>query len=91
MTVDELYENWQGYIISVDVNYLRRVRGYILLKEKFFACFKIEKENALLFDPGGHSPVCFILRPDEENNCIMKMPSGKWVKIGKFVKIKNPA
>lgn len=92
MTLDELQEHWQEYAIEVNADFPeegRVVRGRIVLKEKFFACFREQKDNSLFFDPGGHDPRCVVLRPDEEGNCHMKFPGGQWVKIGKFVRLKQ--
>jgi hypothetical protein len=92
MTLEELQEHWQEYMVQVhmDIPELNRhIEGKIILKEKFFVCFLEQKENALFFDPGGHDPRCVALRPDEEGNCYMRFPSGRWIKIGKFVRIEQ--
>jgi hypothetical protein len=89
MNIEELQKNWQQYVVEVDVDFPelgRQVRGKIVLKKQFFVCFREQRDNALLFDPGGHDPKCIMLRPDDEDNCYMKFPSGRWIKIGKFIR-----
>gem|GEM_PF-3180343 len=90
VTLEYLQEHWKEYAIEVDADFPemeKRVQGKISLKEQFFVCFIDQKEQALYFDPGGHNPKCLVIRSDEQENCHMKFPSGRWVKIGKFVRL----
>ena len=96
MTVQKLLDQWQFYAIDVDVEIrgvsgLRRIKKLMVLKERFFVCFLSKDSDGehCSFDPGGHDPKIIRLKPGEDNDCYIKLPSGKWVKIGKFVRLKN--
>ena len=90
MDLDSLQRDWQDYAVYIDVQFPERdskAKGLIILKERFFVCFRTQDGSGLIFDPGGHNPRCVTLKPDEDGNCYIRLFTGRWFKIGKFVRM----